>query len=212
MKVDQNKTDPFRSFVEVIVSGDIATAIRLLDASPHLTRERAAHGATRQAAKSNFFDQIKHYICEGDTALHMAAAASQGRIVRELIARGADVRAKNGRGAEPLHYAVDGGPGSPVWNPNEQITIIAELIRAGGDPNALDKSGVAPLHRAVRNRCAAAVRSLIAGGADPRAPNRSGSTPMLLAALNTGKSGSGSPAAKVQQQEILCILREHGAT
>lgn len=141
----------------------------------------------------------------------MAAAARQGRIVRELIARGADVRAKNRRGAEPLHYAVDGGPGSPVWNPNEQITIIAELICAGGDPNALDKSGVAPLHRAVRNRCAAAVRSLIEGGADPRAPNRSGSTPMLLATLNTGKSGSGSPAAKVQQQEILCILRKHGA-
>jgi hypothetical protein len=35
---------------------------------------------------------------------------------------------------------------------------------------------------------------------------------MLLATLNTGKSGSGSPAAKEQQQEILCILKKHGAT
>jgi hypothetical protein len=74
------------------------------------------------------------------------------------------------------------------------------------------KSGVAPLHRAVRNRCAAAVRSLIEGGADPKAPNRNASTPMLLATLNTGKSGSGSPAAKEQQQEILCLLKKHGAT
>jgi len=101
--------------------------------------------------------------------------------------------------------------GRARWNPDEQTVIIAELIRAGADPNALDKSGVAPLHRAVRNRCAAAVRALIEAGADPRAPNRAGSTPMLLAALNTGKSGSGSPAAKEQQQEILRILKEHVA-
>jgi ankyrin repeat protein len=90
--------------------------------------------------------------------------------------------------------------------------IIARLIRAGADPNAIDKSGVTPLHRAVRNRCAAAVRALIEGGADPLVPNGSGSTPILLARLNTGKSGSGSPGAKEQQREILRILKEQGAT
>ena len=155
------QAEPFRAFVEVIVSGDSETAIRLLNASPHLVKERAARGAIRQAPKENFFDRIKHYINEGDTALHMAAAAKQTRIAEELISRGADVRARNRRGAEPLHYAVDGGPGLPVWDPNEQTMVIARLIRAGADPNALDKSGVAPLHRAVRNRCAAAVRALI---------------------------------------------------
>jgi ankyrin repeat protein len=211
MKAVNKQIGSFRAFVELIVSGDIAKAIRLLDTSPHLAREYSACGATRQAAKENFFDRIQHYVSEGDTALHVGAAAKQTHIVKELIARGADVRAKNRRGAEPLHYAVDGGPGSPVWNPGEQTTIIAELIRAGADPNALDKSGVAPLHRAVRNRCAAAVRALIEAGADPRIPNRTGSTPMLLATLHTGKSGSGSPAAKEQQQEILRILKEHGA-
>jgi ankyrin repeat protein len=203
--------EPLRAFVDVIVSGDIEAAIRLLNASPHLAKERAAHGATRQAAKENFFDRIQHYINEGDTALHMAAAAMQTRIAEELISRGADVRARNRRGAQPLHYAVDGGPGSPAWSPNEQTAIIATLIAAGADPNAVDKSGVAPLHRAVRNRCAAAVKALIAGGADPRAPNGNASTPMLLATLNTGRGGSGSPSAKEQQQEILRILVEHGA-
>jgi hypothetical protein len=205
------QSEPFRAFVEVIVSGDSETAVRLLHASPHLARERAARGAIRQAPKENFFDLIKHYIYEGDTALHMAAAARQTRIAEELISKGADVRAKNRRGAEPLHYAVDGGPGSPGWDPNAQTMIVARLIRAGADPNAVDKSGVSPLHRAVRNRCAAAVRALIEGGADPRAANGSGSTPMLLATLNTGKSGSGSPGAREQQREILRILREHGA-
>ena len=183
MPTRHTQDDPFRAFVEVIVSADSEAAVRLLKASPNLAIERAAGGATRQAPKENFFDRIKHYISEGDTALHVAAAAKQASMVKELIARGADVRAKNRRGAEPLHYAVDGGPASPVWNPDEQTAIIAELIRAGADPNALDKSGVAPLHRAVRNRCAAAVRSLIEAGADPRAPNRNGSTPMSFSRL-----------------------------
>ncbi|MDA9436594.1 hypothetical protein XH88_33330 [Bradyrhizobium sp. CCBAU 51627] len=57
--------------VEVIVSGDNETAISLLDASPHLATECAARGAVRQAAKENFFESIRHYIYEGDTALHM---------------------------------------------------------------------------------------------------------------------------------------------
>jgi len=195
--------------VEVIVSGDTATAIGMLGASPELARARADR-ATRQSPGSDFFDQILHYIYEGDSALHMAAAAYQPLVVEKLIAIGADVRARNRRGAEPLHYAVDGGPGLPAWNPRAQSEIIAILIGAGADPNAVDKSGVAPLHRAVRNRCAAAVKALINGGADARAPNRSGSTPMLLATQNTGRSGSGSAEAKAQQQEILRLLREHG--
>jgi hypothetical protein len=205
------QADPFKRLVETIVSGDSVTAIRLLDSSPRLARERAAQGATRQAPKQNFFDQILHYMYEGDTALHMAAAAYQPFVVEKLIAVGADVRARNRRGAEPLHYAVDGGPGLATWNPRAQSEIIAILIGAGADPNAVDGSGVAPLHRAVRNRCAGAVRALIHGGADPRAPNKSGSTPMLLATQNTGRGGSGSAEAKAQQQEILRLLEEHGA-
>ena len=134
MPTCHTQAEPFRAFVEVIVSGDSETAIRLLTASPHLAKERAARGAIRQAPKENFFDRIKHYINEGDTALHMAAAAKETRIAEELISRGADVRARNRRGAEPLHYAVDGGPGSPVWDPNEQTMIIARLIRAGAVP------------------------------------------------------------------------------
>jgi ankyrin repeat protein len=211
LKAGNIKVDPFRAFVEAIVSGDSVTAIALLDASPLLAQQHAGHGATRQAAKPNFFDRILHYIYAGDTALHMAAAAYQTRIVEELVARGADVRARNRRGAEPLHYAVNGGPGLPVWDARAQTKIIGRLIRAGADPNAVDKSGVAPLHRAVRNRCAAAVNALIDGGADPRAPNRNGSTPMLLATQNTGRGGSGSAAAKAQQEKILRLLEKHGA-
>ena len=69
-----------------------------------------------------------------------------------------------------------------------------------------------PLHRAVRNRCAAAVSALLHAGADARRTNKSGSTPMRLATRNTGRGGSGSPESKAQQQEIIRLLEQHGAT
>jgi hypothetical protein len=209
---DHIQADPVRGLVEVIVSGDSATAIRLLEASPHLATARATEGATRQTPKQNFFDQIRHYMYSGDSALHMAAAACQLPVVEKLIAMGADVCARNRRGGEPLHYAVDVGSELPTWSAGAQCKIIATLIRSGADPNAVDKRGVAPLHRAIRNRYAEAVKALIAGGADPHAPNRNGSMPMLLATHNTGKSGSGSTDAKVQQEQILRILEERGVS
>ena len=212
MKATGNQSDPFRILVRAIVGSDVTTAIRMIAASPKLARERAGDGATRQTAKANFFDEILHYMYEGDTALHMAAAAYQERIAEELIAKGAEVRAKNRRGAEPLHYAADGAPGSLHWNPPAQAATITRLIKAGADPNAVDNSGVAPLHRAVRTRCAAAVKALLEGGADVRARNKSGSTAMLLAGQNTGRGGSGSPEAKAQREEIVRILKEFGAT
>jgi len=160
-------------------------------------------------AKPYHIDEIGHYVYSGDTALHIAAASYREEIARKLIAMGADVRARNRRGAEPLHYAVDGKPGSHAWKPGAQAATVACLIEAGADPNALDKSGVTPLHRAVRTRCAAAVKVLLEGGADPRRKNKNGSTPMMLATLNTGRGGSGSREAKAQQEQIVQLLQEH---
>jgi hypothetical protein len=197
------------TLVRTIVTGDDTAAFRLLAANPALAKARFEIGATRQSAKTYFMDEIGHYLYAGDTALHVAAAAYRQEIVQNLIATGANVRARNRRGAEPLHYAVDGMPGSRRWNPPAQAATVARLIEAGADPNATDKSGVTPLHRAVRTRCAAAVKALLEGGADPRRKNNSGSTPMLLATQNTGRGGSGSREAKAQQELIVQLLQEH---
>jgi hypothetical protein len=207
-----HRNDPFRALVQAIVLADVDTAIKMLATSPSLALQRAEDGATRQTAEADFFDEIKHYMYKGDTALHIAAAAYQEPIAVELIASGADVRAQNRRGAEPLHYAADGAPSFHHWNPTAQAAVVAHLIQAGADPNAVDKEGVTPLHRAVRTRCAGAVKALLKGGADVRARNKNGSTPMLLANRNTGRGGTGTPEAKAQQVEILRLLTEFGAT
>ena len=199
------------TLAQAIAARDTQRALSLLAASPALASVRFAAGATRQDAKTFHIDAINHYVYAGDTALHVAAAAYCAEIVQELIAIGADVHARNRRGAEPLHCAADGVPGSRAWNPEAQAATIARLIAAGADPNAVDKSGVAPLHRAVRTRCAAAVKALLDSGADGRRPNKTGSTPALLATQSTGRGGSGSTEAKAQQQMILRLLEERGA-
>jgi len=201
-----------RKLMKEIVTGDAAAIERLLRMTPALANARLEEGATRQAAKENRLAGIGHYVYKGDTALHVAAAAYRADIARRLIALGGDVRARNRRGAEPLHYAADGMPGSPLWDPIAQAATVACLIGAGADPNAMDKSGVTPLHRAVRTRCTGAVRALLEGGADARRKNKNGSTPMLLATITTGRGGSGSPQSKAEQIKIARLLQEHGAS
>ena len=197
--------------MQAIVADDAARVSRLLATSPELARAAFAQGVTRQSAKAHL-DAFGHYFYNGDTALHAAAMLYRSGMARELVAKGADVHARNRLGAEPLHAAAVGMPGSPSWHPGAQAATIACLIAAGADPNAIDKNGVTPLHRAVRTRCAAAVKALLDGGADPRRKNKNGSTPMQLARRTTGRGGSGSPEAKAQQQDIVRLLKQHGAT
>jgi ankyrin repeat protein len=197
--------------MRAIVADEAGAVSQLLTSAPDLADASLGEGATRQGAKDYWFEAIGHYVYKGDTALHVAAAAYRHEIARKLINAGANARARNRRGAEPLHYAADGGPGSPSWDPEAQAATVAALIAAGADPDATDNSGVTALHRAVRTRCTGAVRALLEGGASAQRPNKSGSTPMRLAIMTTGRGGSGSDQAKAQQVEIVRLLEQHGA-
>jgi ankyrin repeat protein len=194
-------------FVRAVIDGDLSQVSRRLAASPALATAFAEVGAERHGAPGFFYDEIAHYLYAGDTALHMAAAAFRRPVAELLITHGADCRARNRRGAEPLHYAADANH----WDPDAQAETIEYLISVGADPNAVDRSGVAPLHRAVRTRSLPAVRALVDGGANPRQPNRTGSMPLRLAVRTTGRGGSGSPHAREQQAGIISLLLERGA-
>lgn len=200
-------TSGFLDFVRVVVDGDIDQVSRRLVASPAFATMPSEVGATRRVASTFFFADIAHYLYEGDTALHMAAAAFRRSVMELLVAHGADIHARNRRGAEPLHYAADANR----WDPVAQADAIAYLLSVGADADALNKDGVAPLHRAVRTRSLPAVRALLDGGANPRLPNKAGSTPLHLAVQTTGRGGSGSARAREQQAGIVRLLLERGA-
>jgi ankyrin repeat protein len=201
------ETSRFLDFVRLVVDGDVDAVSRRLRASPELATMASPVGATRQEAREFFFDAISHYFYAGDTALHMAAAAFHRPMAELLVSYEADCRAKNRRGAEPLHYAADANR----WDPEAQADVIEYLVSIGADPNAVDDSGVAPLHRAVRTRSLPAVRALLDGGAHPRRSNKAGSTPLHLAVQTTGRGGSGSDEARRQQAGIIELLLERGA-
>lgn len=192
-------TDLTRLLV-AIANLDHKAAMDLLNATPSLATARLAR------REEFFVAERLAQVYEGDTALHAAGFSYDPEMARDLITRGADIRARNRRGAEPLHAAVTGAPGSANWNPTRQRAVIVYLIEAGADPNAAATGGVTPLHRAVRNRCSAAVEALLRAGADPRLRNDRGSTASDLARWTTGRGGTGSAAAKTEQQVIIELL------
>jgi hypothetical protein len=177
---------------------DDAEAVKQL-----LRADRAS--ATQLIQQDKLYDsQIFHWIYVGDTPLHLAAAGYRVEIIMLLLDAGADVKAtKNRRHSSPLHYAADGCITAPAHNAQRQVTAIRYLIERGADIHLPDNNGATPLHRAVRTRCAAAVKLLLAAGSDPRQKNKPGSTSFHLAVQNTGRGGSGEPAAIAAQREII---------
>ena len=104
----------FVDFARLVASGPAGDIARILTATPVLATTAAEVGATRQRAADFFLVDIRHYLYGGDTALHIAAAAYRRPIAELLIRHGADVGARNRRGAQPLHYASDGNHANPA--------------------------------------------------------------------------------------------------
>jgi ankyrin repeat protein len=183
--------------LRAILDDNRATVEGLLTADASLVAARVS--------ESKLYDEkIFHWLYAGDTALHLAAAGYREKIVRLLLASGADPNASmNMRHSGPLHYASDGYINGPDWDPERQVQTIERLLVAGAEVNAQDKNGAAPLHRAVRTRCAAAVRLLLRAGGDPTMRNKPGSTAFHLAVQNTGRGGSGTDEARAAQREII---------
>jgi hypothetical protein len=198
------------------LGGELDTATVLRGSSRAQRARLLADGQERNSAlalggeldtATVFLKEIGQNIYSGDTALHFAAASYRRKMADQLIRAGANVRARNRRGGEPLHAAAFGIPGSPSWDPAAQSATISCLLEAGADLNAQNLDGATALHRAVRTRCADAVRTLLDHGADPTIRNKNGSTAGQLALLTTGRGGSGSAEAKIQQREILRLLK-----
>lgn len=74
----------------------------------------------------------------GNTALHFAAQEGRLPMVELLLARGADVNARNNFHQTPLHLAA-------TWN---ESLVVHRLLECGADPVAVDDQGKTPLELA----------------------------------------------------------------
>jgi ankyrin repeat protein len=190
--------------VQAVIANDLAEVAHQLELD--VTQATSLFDTAKQ------YDALAHWLYVGDSILHLAAAGHQPQISRLLLAAGADPNsAQSRRQGTPLHYAADGYLASPWWNAAQQTETIQVLVGAGAQVNAQDQNGASPLHRAVRCRCAEAVICLLETGADNALKNKSGSTAFHLAVQSTGRGGSGTPAARSAQKEIVLALRAAGA-
>jgi hypothetical protein len=95
------------------------------------------------------------------------------RIMKALLARGADVNARNKGRATPLQLAAAGRP-----------ELAALLLDAGADVKAADVDGTTALHRAAHGGQVGIARRLLDRGADVNAEAQGGLTPLLAARDN----------------------------
>jgi len=136
MRNTSSRDPVFGDFVRLVATAPADEIARILTASPGFATFSLEEGATRRRPTDFFLASIRHQIYGGDTALHIAAAAFRRPLAELLVDRGADVRARNRRGAEPLHYAADANHSDPA----AQAATIEYLTSAGADPHAGEKS------------------------------------------------------------------------
>ena len=106
-----------------------------------------------------------------DIDIYGAAYTGNIEAIKQHLAAGTDVNAKNEWGGTPLHYATFGG----------HKEVVELLIAKGADVNAKDGVGETPLHWTAKEGNKEVVELLIAKGADLNAKTSDDKTPLDFA-------------------------------
>jgi uncharacterized protein len=122
-------------------------------------------------------DALQAVSPDGFSALGYSAFFGHVELLRDLLARGADVHAasKNGMRVQPLHSAAAQG------DQNKASELARLLLQAGADPNAKQQGGYTPLHEAALNGKLTLIELLLSHGADPKLGSDKGETAVELA-------------------------------
>ena len=110
---------------------------------------------------------------QADAALRKAAQDGDMQAVKDLLARGADVNAKDETGKTALLWVA------PARDNPEMVKV---LIAKGADVNAKDKEGETALMIAASQSNPGILTELLAAGAEINAQNNAGGTALMAAA------------------------------
>ena len=129
--------------------------------------------------------------CGPTMSIHEAAEAGNIEIVKQHLAAGADLSAKNGDfSLTPLHVAASKG----------HKDIVELIIAKGADVNAINIFRETPLHRASLSGYEEVIELLITNGADVSVQDINGSTSLDWAAVSTAEN----------KTKTADLLRKHG--
>ncbi len=164
------------------------------------------------------FEQSNVRNSVGETPLHEAVQLSQKEKVELLIAKGADIEARDSLGLTPLHWAF-------ITSKNNEM--VKFLIAKGANIDARLKNGKTLLHDARIDDA----EQLIGMGADVNAKDRDDKTPLHVAAfwgrrdiaellianganVNAKDNNGRTPLQETEimgKKDVADLLRNHGA-
>lgn len=131
--------------------------------------------------------------CYGRTTLHYATSSQFTNVstVQALINKGANVKAVDKAGLNPLHMCVLPTVLTPVMEEEDEYPqktgvcdVIQLLVSAGLEVNITDNAGFTPLHFALREKDVAVITKLLQLGADATLKTRTGETALHRSTLD----------------------------
>ena len=152
-------------------------------------------------AKDLTANQHAHFL---QSLLLEAILKGEIEAIKQHLADGADVNAKDEEGFTPLHYAMT--VGRSILHRDMQGTVLKEiaeqLIANGADVNAKDDRGRTPLHWAAYDGRNEIAELLITAGADVNAK-------LVSDGPHKGKTPLNA-ANEANHPEVADLLRKHG--